>query len=116
MPRKPAPAPAPAAPAAGGLRVTAAPEGSLLDVRLRPRASRPGVAGVSDGALELRVCAPPVDGEANAAARELLAELLDVPRSRVSLRSGEKSRRKVFLVAGLAPDAVRARLGGGKIP
>jgi uncharacterized protein (TIGR00251 family) len=92
------------------LRVSAVPGGVLLDVHLRPRASRAGVGGVRDGALELRVCAPPVEGEANAAARELLAELLGVSRSRVALHGGEKSRRKVFRVDGLDPAEALHRL------
>ena len=79
-------------------------------MRLRPRASRAGVGGVREGALELRVSAPPVEGEANAAARELLAEVLGVPRTRVSLHQGDKSRRKVFRVEGLDPAAALARI------
>jgi uncharacterized protein YggU (UPF0235/DUF167 family) len=94
------------------LRISPVPGGSLIDVRLRPRASRAGVGAVRDGALELRVCAPPVEGEANAAARDLLAKLLGVSRARVSLQLGEKSRRKSFRVEGLSPDAVRARVAG----
>jgi len=93
------------------IRITPVPGGILLDVRLRPRASRARVDGVREGALELRVCAPPVEGEANAAARELLADTLGVPRSRVSLHQGDKSRRKVFRVEGLDPAEARRRLG-----
>ena len=93
------------------LRITAVPGGVLIDVRLRPRASRAGAGGVRDGALELRVCAPPVEGEANAAARELLAEFLGVSRSRVALQGGEKSRRKVFRVEGIDVAETLRRLG-----
>jgi uncharacterized protein (TIGR00251 family) len=92
------------------LRVTATPGGALIPVHLRPRASRAGVGGVRDGALELRVTAPPVEGEANAAARELLAKALGVPRSRVELHLGGKSRHKVFRVEGLDPATAAARL------
>jgi hypothetical protein len=91
-------------------RVTPVPGGILVDVRLRPRASRAGVGGVREGALELRVSAPPVEGETNAAARELLAEVLGVSRARVSLHGGEKSRRKVFHVEGIDVAAARARI------
>ena len=92
------------------LRVVPVAGGVVVDVRLRPRASREGVGGVREGALELRVGAPPVEGEANAAARELLARVLGVSRARVSLHAGEKSRNKRFLVAGLAPADVLARV------
>jgi len=97
-------------------RITPVPGGVLIDVRLRPRASRAGVGGVREGALELRVNAPPVDGEANAAARDLLAEVLQVPRARVALHGGEKSRRKVFRVEGLDPAAALARIAAIKSP
>jgi hypothetical protein len=101
-----------------GPRITPVPGGILIDVRLRPRASRASVGGVREGALELRVCAPPVEGEANAAARELLAAVLGVPRSRVALQGGEKSRRKVFRVEGLDPAEALARTAAavGKSP
>ncbi len=92
------------------LRVTPVPGGVLIEVRLRPRASRSGVDGVREGALALRVNAPPVDGAANAAARELLADVLDVARARVALHAGEKSRRKVFRVEGLDAAAVVSRI------
>ena len=97
-----------------GLRITPIPDGILIDVHLRPRSSRAGVGGARDGALELRVCSPPVEGEANAAARELLAKALGVSRARVALHSGGKSRRKVFRIDGLDPATAFARLAAGK--
>jgi uncharacterized protein (TIGR00251 family) len=103
----------------GELRVTAVPGGVLVDVRLRPRSSRAGVVGVREGALELRVTAPPVEGEANAAARDLLAELLGVPRGAVALAAGARGRRKTFRVDGLDAAAARARAAAalaGKSP
>lgn len=51
-----------------------------------------------------------MDGEANAAARELLADVLGVAKSRVELHSGAKSRRKVFRVEGLDPAAMIAAI------
>jgi hypothetical protein len=96
------------------LRISTVAGGILVPVHLRPRASRRGIGGVREGALELRVCAPPVEGEANAAARELLAELLGVPRARVNLHGGEKSRHKVFRVEGLAEASARERLAAAR--
>jgi hypothetical protein len=92
------------------IRITAIPGGILLDVHLRPRASRARVDGARDGALALSVCAPPVEGEANAAVRDQLAGTLGVPRSRVALPGGGKSRRKVFRVEGLDPTEALRRL------
>ena len=81
-----------------------------MTVRLLPRSSRPGVGGVREGALELRVGAPPVEGRANEDARRLLAKLLGLPRSAVRLAAGTRSRQKVFRLEGIAPDELRRRL------
>lgn len=84
-------------------RITAAPDGASLEVRLQPRSSRRGVRGLREGALLLHVNAPPVEGRANEEARRLLAEALGVSRSRIRLAAGAKSRKKVFHVAGMEP-------------
>jgi uncharacterized protein (TIGR00251 family) len=82
-----------------------------LAVRAKPRSSRPGLGAIRDGALEIRVSAPPVEGAANEALLELLAGLLDLPRRAVTLVSGEHARAKRVRIEGLAVDEVRARLG-----
>ena len=94
-------------------RIAAASGGSTVEVRLSPRSSRRGVGGVRSGALELRVNAPPVDGKANVEARKLLADLLAVSPSSVSLKRGRTSRQKVFFVEGLSAAETRSRLEKG---
>ena len=91
-------------------RIVAASGGSTVEVRLSTRSSRRGVGSVRGGALELRVNAPPVDGKANGEARKLLAGLLAVPASSVSLKKGRTSRQKVFFLEGLSVAETRARL------
>jgi len=83
-----------------------------LDVRVIPRASRDGLAGMRDGRLLLRVSAPPVDGRANAAVCALLAKAAGVPKGAVSVVRGESSRDKRVRIEGDAT-AVRAALGLG---
>ena len=85
-------------------------DGVIIDVRVIPRASRPGVAGVRDGAVLLRLQAPPVNGAANAEVVDILADLLDVPRAAVIMVSGHHSRRKRIAVTGVAPDAAARAL------
>lgn len=82
---------------------------SRIEIRLTPRASREEIAGERDGAILVRVTAPPVDGAANAALVRLLAK--GVPRSAVAIVSGETSRTKVVEVAGLDEAEARGRLG-----
>ena len=91
---------------------SADPAGTRLAVRVVPRASKTKPDGLLDGALKLRLAAPPVDGAANAAARDFLAEAFGLRRSEVVLLAGEKSRNKTFLLRGLAPDAARRLLPG----
>ena len=68
--------------------------GSELTVQVVPNASRTACAGFHDGALRLRLAAPPIEGRANAALLAWLAESLGLPKRAVVLISGETSRRK----------------------
>jgi uncharacterized protein (TIGR00251 family) len=72
-----------------------------------PRAGRSGLAGTRDGALLVRLNAPPVEGAANEELIEVLVDALNVPKRAVAIISGERSRTKRVRVTGLA--AARAR-------
>jgi uncharacterized protein (TIGR00251 family) len=78
-------------------------------VKLHPRARKNAITGELDGALKLALSAPPVDGKANQACVEFLANLLSVPRSSITIASGLTARRKVIRVAGVAAEEVRKR-------
>lgn len=84
--------------------------GASFAVRVHPRAKRNAVAGELGDALKLSLTAPPVEGKANQACIEFLAELLSVAKSSVSIAAGETSRQKIVRVAGLSAAQVRARL------
>jgi uncharacterized protein (TIGR00251 family) len=62
-------------------------------------------------ALKLSLTTPPVEGRANEACIEFFARLLKLPRSSVTIASGQSSRNKVIRVAGVSAEEVRARLG-----
>ena len=76
---------------------------TLLKVRVQPGSSRNEVAGKRDGAVIVRVTAPPVEGKANRAACKLLAKLCDIPPTSVEIVRGESRRDKVVRLAGLDP-------------
>ena len=86
------------------------PDGTLLSVKVQPRASANEVGGEHGGELKVKVTAPPVDAAANEALVRFLAETLDCPRNRVELLRGQTSRHKVLKLHGLSPEAVAARL------
>lgn len=86
------------------------PEGSVFWIWVRPRAARDELAGVREGAVVLRVNAPPVEGEANRKALALLSQILRVPRRDVQMLSGHGGRRKRILVMGLNTSEVNSRL------
>lgn len=70
----------------------------LLAVYVQPRASRDEIAGPHGDALRIRVTAPPVDGEANAALCRFVAGLCGVPRGAVTVASGDTGRRKTLRI------------------
>ena len=87
--------------------LTDTPAGAVLNLRIVPRAAKNAIQGEHGGALKVRLCAPPVDGAANAALVEFLAEAFALPRARVQLLSGQTSRNKRVLLAGLPASRVR---------
>ncbi len=84
--------------------------GATFAVRVQPRARKNAVSGEMGDALKLALTAPPVEGKANAACVEFLADLLDVPRSSITIAAGETSRNKIIRVAGLSAAEVEQRL------
>jgi uncharacterized protein (TIGR00251 family) len=81
-----------------------------LAIRVQPRAKRTEVAGERQGAVVIRVSAPPVEGKANEAVRRLIAERVGVPKSAVRIVRGESSRDKVVRIDGLSSDEARKAL------
>ena len=77
-----------------------------FSVRVQPRAARSEIVGLHGDALKVRLSAPPVDGAANVALVELLAEALGVPRRCVRIVSGATSRGKVVEVGGVTVDNI----------
>lgn len=75
-----------------------------LAVSVVPNAKRSGADGLHDGALRVRLAAPPVDGKANEALIAWVAESLGLPRRAVSLVRGQSSRRKWLALEGPMPE------------
>ncbi len=91
--------------------ITATATGTLVRLRVQPRASVERLDGVRDGWIRLRLTAPPVEGAANAACIAFLAKMLGIKRAQMRLQAGAKSREKLVHIAGLTPAQVAAALG-----
>lgn len=78
-------------------------DGALLRLAVVPGARRTGADGLHDGALRVRLAAPPVDGRANEALLAWLAAELHLPRRALALERGAGARRKTVAIA--APPA-----------
>ncbi|MEO7038097.1 MAG: DUF167 domain-containing protein [Polyangiaceae bacterium] len=81
-----------------------------IRVRVKPRASKSRVLGVREGALEVAVAAPPLDGEANSELIRTLAAALGTAKSAIEIISGEGSRSKLVAISGLTEAELRAKL------
>jgi uncharacterized protein len=90
------------------IRETAA--GLEVRIHVQPRAKRCEFCGFHNGALKLKVVAPPVDDAANRAVIEFFASLLDVAKSTISIASGQKSRDKTLFIQGISQKTFLARM------
>ena len=77
-----------------------------LEVRIyaQPRAKRCELTGTYNGALKIKVQAPPVDDAANFAIVGFFSDLLGVPKSRIRIAAGQKSRNKTLLIEDVSFD------------
>lgn len=99
----------------GTFPITETPEGVVFSIHVQPRASRCEICAPKDGELRVRLTSPPVEDAANKQCVELIAKALGVAKSRVSIKSGAKSRHKVVKVEGVDPGSLLSLLDrGGK--
>ena len=82
-------------------------DGALIDILVQPRASKSEITGVHDGALRIRIAAPPVEGSANDAIVEFLSKRLKLRKSDVQIVSGASGRRKRVLIRGISVELAR---------
>ena len=93
--------------------ISTTPGGVILEVRVIPRAAKSGIAGTRDGALLVRLNAPPVEGAANAELIAVLGKALGVPKRSVEIVAGAQARTKRVRVTGVGAADAATRLGVG---
>jgi uncharacterized protein (TIGR00251 family) len=80
---------------------------AFLTVKVVPRSSENSISEIQpDGALKIKITAPPVEGKANAALIKLLAEILSVNKSEIEIKSGQSSRMKIVRINGVSQEVV----------
>lgn len=91
--------------------------GVVLNVRAAPRSSKAGIEGVVPGqgmegdAVKVKIRSAPVDGKANKEIIETLADVFDIPKSRVQFKSGETGKTKRLILLGVTAKEVEAVVG-----
>lgn len=94
------------------IEITSTRHGLLLPIRVQAGGRRNHAGGVHDGRLKVSVTQAPERGKANREVLKLLASVLGVRRSELSLEAGESSPHKVIRVANLSEAELRERLSG----
>jgi uncharacterized protein (TIGR00251 family) len=84
--------------------------GTLLSVKLQPRASKNEIGEALGAELKIKVTAPPVDAAANQALVELLADILGCSRGQVEIIRGHTSRHKTLMLHKLTPEIAAQKL------
>ncbi len=83
------------------IRFTAEEGAITFTIRAQPRATKSAIVGEVEGALKLKLAAPPIDGAANEELIRFLAKLLAVPRRNISILSGATAKTKIIRITGL---------------
>ena len=82
------------------IQVTEKSGALIFTVRVIPKSSRSEIAGERDGALKVKLNAPPIDGAANAELVRLLAKTFGVPKSQIEILKGQRSKTKQIKIEG----------------
>ena len=94
----------------GEVAITEASGVLRLSVHVQPRAASNQIAGFYDGALKVRLTAPPLEERANRQLIHFLAHCLDLPERSFSLAKGHRSRRKTLTIQGLSKAELTHRI------
>lgn len=85
--------------------------GAAITVKVIPRSSRNEIAGVQeDGTIRIRLTAAPVEGQANKALVEFLAEILDIAKSKIEIIGGLSGRNKLITILDLDAMTVQKKI------
>jgi len=92
------------------LNIRADGQGLTLSVHVQPRASANQLAGLQGDALKIKLTSPPVEGAANKALIEFMAQLLGLAKSRIQVLKGGHSRQKLLRIEGISVEQFMGKL------
>lgn len=79
----------------------------ILAVQIQPNARKSEILGLLNGALKIRIKAPPIDGKANEEVISFLSQELGIPKKYLSIKSGQTSKKKLIEIAPSYASAVQ---------
>jgi len=85
-------------------------EGLLISINVQPRSSKTEIIGMHENSLKIKLTSPPVEGAANSLLIRFIAKELGISKSRIDLKSGEKSRKKKLIIKGCSKEEVIQKL------
>lgn len=77
-------------------------EGLLISVYVQPRSSKTEIIGILQNSLKIKLTSPPVEGAANSLLIKFISKKLGIAKSKIILKSGEKSRQKKLIIKGMS--------------
>jgi uncharacterized protein (TIGR00251 family) len=83
---------------------------TTIDVKVLPRSSKDEITGKQDGIYKIKLTTPAIEGKANQALLKLLSKKLGLPKTKIEIISGERSRTKSIRINGITPEQVKQRL------
>ena len=81
-------------------------DGIQFPVIIQLRSSKNIICGLQGDSLKIRLTAPPVDGAANRMCVKLLAKILSISLSKITITKGQKGRNKIFLIKGITESVI----------
>lgn len=86
-------------------------EFATVSIRLQPASNKEEITGwMGDGALKIKVKAKPIEGQANASLTNLLSKRLHIPRTRIAILMGEKSKLKTIRIHGITFEELKQKI------
>lgn len=91
------------------LKITKHSDGIKVNIKVIPNSSRCEIIGIDDNSIKIKLDVPPIEGKANEKCIKFLSKLLDVPKSSITIISGEKSKNKLVNIKG-DPDRLYSQI------